>query len=116
MPDSCTHIVWECPKHEAIRINRHNAACQLIHAAIRKIVKGGEALYNAPDLVMVMADTSTQPTTTGDSIEALSPPLDHKSLPTRLVHAPAHNGGYPPKAPHRRIQGPQVQTLGHLRI
>ena len=40
MPDSCTHISEECPDHEAMRISRHNAACQLIHAAIRKTAKG----------------------------------------------------------------------------
>ncbi len=49
-PDSCTHIASECPDHEALRIGRHNAACQLIHAAIRKNVKGGGALHSAPDL------------------------------------------------------------------
>ena len=38
-PDSCTHIAWECPNHEALRISRHNAACQLVHAAIRKTAK-----------------------------------------------------------------------------
>ena len=64
MPNSCTHIVGECPDHEAMRINRHNAACQLIHAAIRKAAKGGGALHSAPDLVLVMTDTGTQRMTT----------------------------------------------------
>ncbi len=41
MPDSCTHIAGECPEHEALRLSRHDAACQLIHAAIRKTAKGG---------------------------------------------------------------------------
>jgi hypothetical protein len=40
-PDSCTHIAGECKDHEALRIAMHNAACQLIHAAIRKTSKGG---------------------------------------------------------------------------
>jgi len=62
MPDSCTH-------HEALRISRHNAACQLVHAAIRKTAKGGGALHSATDLILVMADTNVQPTTTRDSIE-----------------------------------------------
>ena len=57
MPDSCTYIAGEYPDHEALRISRHNAACQLVHAAIRKTAKGGGALHNAPDLVLVMADT-----------------------------------------------------------
>ena len=61
MPDSCTHIAGECPYHEALRIGRHNAACQLIHAAIRKTAKGGGALYSAPYLVLVAADTGTLP-------------------------------------------------------
>ncbi len=43
MPDSCTHIAGECPNHEAMRISRHNAVCQLIHAAISKTSKGGGA-------------------------------------------------------------------------
>jgi hypothetical protein len=64
MPDSCTHIAGECPDHEALRISHHNAACHLIHAAIRKTTKGGGVLYSAPDLVLVTADTGTQPMTT----------------------------------------------------
>ncbi len=68
MPDSCTHIAGECPDHEALRISHHNAACQLVHAAIRKTAKGGGALHRAPHLILVMADTCVQPMTTGDSI------------------------------------------------
>jgi len=41
IPESCTHIAGECPYHEALCISRHNAACRLIHAAIRKTAKGG---------------------------------------------------------------------------
>ena len=81
MPDSCTHIAWECPDHKALRISRHNAACQLIHAAIRKTAKGGGALHSAPDLVLVMVDAGTQPMTTGDSIESLSPTSEDTILP-----------------------------------
>jgi hypothetical protein len=72
MPDSCNHIAGECPDPVALRISRHNAACQLIHATIRKTAKGGGALHSAPDLVLAMADTGTQPMTTGYSIEVLS--------------------------------------------
>ena len=71
--DSCTHIAGECPDHEALRINRHNAACQLVHATIHKIAKGGGALHTAPELVLVAADTSSQPQTTGETLELLSP-------------------------------------------
>ena len=50
----------ECKDHEALRISRHNAACQLVHAAIHKTSKGGGALHTAPDLVLKPADTSIQ--------------------------------------------------------
>ena len=72
-PDSCTHIAGECSHHEALRIGRHNAACQLIHAAIRKTAKGGGALHSAPDLVLVATDTGTLPQTTADSLDSLPP-------------------------------------------
>ena len=65
MPEFCTHFAGECPDHEALRTNRHNAACQLVHAAARKTAKGGEALHSAPSLDLVMADTGTQPMPTG---------------------------------------------------
>jgi hypothetical protein len=68
MPDSYTHITGERPDHEALRISRYNAAYQIIHAAIRKTAKGGGALNSAPELVLVMADTGTQPMTTGESL------------------------------------------------
>jgi hypothetical protein len=55
-PDSCTIIARECKDHEALRISRHNATCQLVHAAIRKTLKGGGALrLTAPDLVLISA-------------------------------------------------------------
>ena len=41
--DSCAHIARECKDHEALRISRHSAACQQVHAAIRKTSKGGGA-------------------------------------------------------------------------
>jgi len=72
MPAPCTHIEGEYPNHEALRISRHNAACQLIHAAIRKAAKGRGALHSAPDLILVMTDTGFQPMTIEDSIELLS--------------------------------------------
>jgi hypothetical protein len=69
MPDSCTHTAGECTDHEALRISRYNAACQLVHAAIRKTAKEDGALRSAPDLVLVMADTGTLYVTTGESLE-----------------------------------------------
>jgi hypothetical protein len=73
MPDSCTHIVGECPDHEALRISRHNVACQRVNAAIRKTANGEWALQCAVDLILAMADKSVLPITTRDSIESLSP-------------------------------------------
>jgi hypothetical protein len=64
-----------------MRISRHNAACHLIHAAIRMTTKGGGALYSALDQVLVMADVGTQPVTTGDSMESLSPTSEDTNLP-----------------------------------
>ena len=89
MPDFCTHIAGECPDHEALRISRHSAVCKLLHAAIRKTAKGGGALHSAPDLVLVTADTGTQPITTGDSIESISPILEDDSL-TPTTEPPPH--------------------------
>ena len=69
---------------EALRISRHNAACQLIHADIRKIAKGGGALHSAPDLVWVMTDTGKQPMTSEESLESLySITEDNNPLPNR---------------------------------
>jgi hypothetical protein len=69
MPDSYTHIAGECPDHGALRISRHNAACQLIYAAIHKTTKRGAALHCAPHLVLVMAETGSQSMIPGDSLK-----------------------------------------------
>jgi len=47
LPDSCTHIAGKFKAHKNLTISRHNAACQLVHTAIRNAAKGGGALYNA---------------------------------------------------------------------
>ena len=73
-PDSCTHIAGECQEHEGLRIARHNAACQLIHAAIRTTSKGGGALHSTPDLILVAADTGTLPQTSGVNMPPPRPP------------------------------------------
>ena len=90
MPDSCTHIAEEYPDHDALRINRHNVACQLIHAAIRKTFKGGGALHITLDLVMVMADTGTHAMITGDSIESLFPTAEDTNL-SPTTETPPHD-------------------------
>ena len=104
--DSCTHIAGEWPDHEALRISRHNVARQLVHAAIRKTAKGRRALHSAPDLVLVMAITGTQPMTTGDSVEPISSTAEDTDLspPTEIPRPPpprrartlANVGGCPP--------------------
>ena len=45
-PDSCTHIAGECTAHEALRISRYNALCQLVHAAILKTAKEVDHLFS----------------------------------------------------------------------
>ncbi len=47
-PDSCTHIAGACPANTSHIIKKHNAAVQLIHAAIRQSAKGGAALHRSP--------------------------------------------------------------------
>ena len=95
MPDSCTHIAGKCPDHEALRISRHNTACQLIHTAILKTSKGGGTLHSAPDLVLVTADTGTHAMTTGDSIDSISPTSEDYNLPP-TTEPPPHDWFSPP--------------------
>jgi hypothetical protein len=90
MPDSCTHMAWECPDREALRISRHNVACQLVHAAIRRTGKGGGALHSASCLILVMADTCVQPMTTGDSIVSPSP-TSEDAIPSPTTGAIPHD-------------------------
>ena len=108
MPESCTHIAGECPDHEAMRISRDNAACQLIHAAIRNTAKGGWALHTAPDLVLVMTDTDTQPMTTGDSIESLSLSSEDTNL-SPTTETPRTTGSHP--HPRRRLSAVGVTPM-----
>ena len=74
-----------------MRISRHNAACQLVHAVIRETAKGGGALHSAPDLVLVMADTGTHPMTTGDYVESLSPTSEDTNLSPTTETPPTHD-------------------------
>ncbi len=111
-PDPCTHIAGKCPDHEALRISRHNAACQLVHDDIRKPAKEGRGgLYSAPDLVLVMADTDTQPLTTGDSIEILSPISEDTSL-SPITETPHTTGSHP--CPRRRMSAVDVTPMSHM--
>jgi hypothetical protein len=56
------------------------AACQLIHAAIRESAKGGGALLNALDLVLITADAVSQPQTSKESLEALCSSIPDEDL------------------------------------
>ena len=79
LPYSCTHIASECKAHKNLSINRHNAACQLIHAAIRNSAKGGGALYAAEDLRLVATDAGTQHQTTEKNTSFSREPLQEDS-------------------------------------
>jgi hypothetical protein len=94
-PDSCTHIAKKCNKHEGLRIGRHNAACQLIHAAIRKTSKGGGANHSAPDLVLISADTGTLLQTKAGSLAALYSQLGSPTSSQDLGHTPSETNFHP---------------------
>ncbi len=79
-PNSCTHIAGELVAHKNLSISRHNAACQLIHAAIRNSAKGGGALYRAQDLLLVAVDTRKTNQTTEEEPASLVTP--HKKRET----------------------------------
>ena len=72
-PDSCTHIAGECLRHKALTISYHNAACQLVQAAIRNSAKSGGGFHRPPDLVLVTANDGSHPHTSQDSLETLCP-------------------------------------------
>jgi hypothetical protein len=63
LPDSCTHIAGKCKAHKHLHISRYNAACQLVHAAIRNSAKCGGALYRAKDLALATTNVGNQPQT-----------------------------------------------------
>jgi hypothetical protein len=81
-PDSCTHIARECKFHKNLTISRHNAACQLIHAAIRNSAKGGGELYGADDLRLVAADADNQNQTTEEELSTIMTPILEANQPT----------------------------------
>jgi len=78
-PNNCTHKAGECKDHEAVRINRHNAACQKVRAAIRKTSKGGGALHTAPDLVLISSCTGIPSQIAEESFDLQSPYLGSPS-------------------------------------
>ncbi len=74
LPDSYTHIVGECNTHNDKFIGRHNAACQLTHAAIRITFKGGGTLYSPHDLCLITMNAGTKHQTTDEDITELTTP------------------------------------------
>ena len=72
--DSCTHVAGECPAHKSQIISKHNAACLLTHAAIRKAFKGGGTLHSPHTLRLVSADAGTKTQTPGALMAVLSTP------------------------------------------
>ena len=80
-PDSCTHIAGECKAHKNLSISSHNAACQLIHVAIRNSAKGGGALYVAEDLRLLAADAGNKHQTTEEDLASLVTPLQEDLHP-----------------------------------
>ena len=71
IPYSCTQIAGECPHHKALTNSRHNAACQLVHAAIQNSAKGGGPSQIAglsPHHGGRWHTPSNNPTITGDSL------------------------------------------------
>ncbi len=123
LPDSCTHIAGECDRHHPHRISRHNAACQLIHATLRKAAKGGGALHSAPDLVLVAADAGIEPQLTEELTEFLhsthrseDEPASRDTFDPEEWDAPPPplTGGHQAPATYRRLLGPQIRPgMGH---
>jgi len=85
-PDLCTHIAGECEFHQNLIISRHNAACQLIHAAIRNSAKGGGALYSTNDLRLVAADAGSQNQTTEEEFSSIMTPILEGDHPSEGIH------------------------------
>jgi len=71
LPDSCQHLAGKCEAQKTLHINRHNAACQLVYAAIRNSAKDRGALYRAKDLILVTTNADTQPQTSIEDIQGL---------------------------------------------
>ena len=71
LPNSCTYVAGECKAHKNLSIRRHNAACQLIHAAIRNSAKGGGARYAAEDLRLVAVNAGNQHQTMEETLASL---------------------------------------------
>jgi hypothetical protein len=85
-PDSCTHMAGECKAYKNHAISRHNAACQLIYAAISNFAKGGGALYSANDLRLVAADEGPKNQTTEEELSSITTPTHAEKHLTEVPH------------------------------
>ena len=102
--DSCTHIAGQSKTHNDLILSRHNAACQLPHAAIRSVFKGGGTLYSSHDLRLFIMDAGTKhQTTENDITELTAPTLDDKYLTTQT---PPPNTSWL-STPPRTVPAPQ---------
>ncbi len=87
-PDACTHIACECAAHKNLSISRHNAACQLIHAAFRNSIKRGVALYSAEDLLLVAPYAGNENQTTEDELVFVVTPRQVEGHPDQGLQPP----------------------------
>jgi hypothetical protein len=79
LPDSCTHIAGQFSHHTNHIISKHNAACQLTHAAIKTAFKGGGTIYSSHDLRLVSSDAGNEHQTLDEHLKAFTfpPSQDH---------------------------------------
>ena len=87
LPDSCTHVAGECPAHASRIISKHNAACLLTHATVRKAFKGGGALFSPHTFHLVTADAGNKSQTPGAVLDSLGTPSS-PSLPLAPSESP----------------------------
>ena len=118
--DACTHIAGECDPHKNLSISRHNAACQLIHVAIRSSAKGGGALYGTEDLRPVAADAGNQNQTTEAELSLVTPSQvdmhqDHKPhlLTTEWLEPLPPNAENSAPEIHRCLTEPKIRPRKH---
>jgi hypothetical protein len=69
-------------ENEFRRISHHNAARQVVHATIRKVLKVGGAFNNALDLIILVAgDAGTKPQITVEMLSSVCSTLSEDQFP-----------------------------------
>ena len=96
LPDSCTHIAGECRFQKDHIISKHNAACQLVHAAIRKAFKGGGTLHSHQALHLISADAGNVPQTSPPYLSDLDSPQGEVEEANTHYMDPSSPGETPP--------------------